>query len=118
MLDNDFLDESARLFPNKVALIFQNRRLSFFEIQKSTDYLSNALIHYGLQQQDRVAIFLENSIESVISIFGILKASGVFILLVCWIRDAVNRFWWEGSTRHYTNISCILDEESRCRWLQ
>ena len=43
--------------------------------------LAHALIKCGLEKQDRAAIYLENSSESVISIFGILKASGVFVVI-------------------------------------
>ena len=34
-----------------------------------------------MSRQSRVAVYLENSIESVISIFGILKAGGVFLAI-------------------------------------
>jgi amino acid adenylation domain-containing protein len=81
MLVNDFLEENARQSPNKIALIHQNKKLSFIEIENTANSLAHALIHQGLQKQDRAAIFLENSIESVVSIFGILKASGIFVVI-------------------------------------
>lgn len=81
MLVNAFLEQSAKQFSNKEALIFQNRRLTFIEIENAANSLANALIHHGLQRQDRAAIYLENSVESVMSIFGILKASGIFVVI-------------------------------------
>ncbi len=81
MLINEFLEQSAKRYPNKEALVFQKKRLTFIEIEKSANSIANALIHNGLQRQDRVAIYLENSVESVISIFGILKASGIFVVI-------------------------------------
>lgn len=81
MLVNEFLEQSANRFPNKVAVISKNIRVTYIEMENAANSLANALINYGLQRQDRVAVYLENSIESVISIFGILKASGVFVII-------------------------------------
>jgi len=81
MLVNEFLEQTAKHFPNKVALTFQNKNTTYIEIEKASNSLANALIKHGLKKQDRAAIYLENSIESVISIFGILKASGVFVVI-------------------------------------
>jgi amino acid adenylation domain-containing protein len=43
--------------------------------------LAFALIDRGIRRGDRVVIFLENSVESVISLFGVLKAGAVFVML-------------------------------------
>ena len=81
MLVNEFLEQSAKQFPNKVALVCQTKRLSYIQIENAANSLANALIFHGLHKQDRAAIYMENSIESVISIFGILKASGIFVII-------------------------------------
>ena len=81
MLVNEFLEKSAERFSNKVALVCQARRLTYNEIENTANSFANALILNGLQRQDRVAIYLENSVESVMSIFGILKASAVFVVI-------------------------------------
>jgi amino acid adenylation domain-containing protein len=81
MLVNEFLEQSAKRFPAKEALIFQNRRLTYLEIENASNSLANALIQYGMQKQDRVAIYLENSFEHILSIFGVLKSSGIFVII-------------------------------------
>ena len=81
MLVKEFLEKSAKQFPNKEALICQNRRLTFLEIDNAANSLANGLVEHGFQRQDRAAIYLENSVESVISVFGILKASGIFVVI-------------------------------------
>jgi acyl-CoA synthetase (AMP-forming)/AMP-acid ligase II len=81
MLLHHFLEKTVERFPHKEALICNDRRLTFSEIENFANCLGNALIAAGLQRLDRVAIYLENSVESVISIFGILKASGIFIII-------------------------------------
>jgi len=77
----DFLEKNAEKTPNKEALIFYDRRLTYMEIENFANSLGNALLGLGLHKLDRVAIYLENSVESVISIFGIIKAGGIFVII-------------------------------------
>ena len=81
MLVHNFLENSAARFPDKTALICDNKRLTYRQLNDSADQLAAALIAKGIKRQDRVVIFLENSIESVISLYGILKAGAIFVIL-------------------------------------
>lgn len=81
MLLNKFLEQSAELYPNKVALICQDKRLTYVEVDSAANSLGKALIEEGFQRQDRAIVYLDNSIESVISFFGILKAGGIFVVV-------------------------------------
>ena len=75
------LERSSARLPDKVALVFGEERLSYSAINEKANRLAFALGEMGIRRQDRVAIFLENSIEAVISIFGILKADAIFLIL-------------------------------------
>ena len=81
MLIHNFLINSARKYPTKTALVCGEKRYSYGEIDSSTNKLAQALINLGLQPNDRVVIHLPNSFEAVLSIFGTLKASGVFVCI-------------------------------------
>ncbi len=81
ILVHDFLTLSAKRFPNEEALVFGNRRLTYKEVDHQSDLLAIFLIKLGVNRHDRVIIFADNSVESVISIYGILKAGAIFILL-------------------------------------
>jgi len=81
MLVHNFLENSAQRLPDKTALIFQDRGLSYQQIDQRANQLAHALIKAGLKRGDRVSIFLDNSSEAVISLFGILKAGGIFSTL-------------------------------------
>jgi long-chain acyl-CoA synthetase len=76
-----FLELSARKFPQKTALVCGDQRLSYQEIEAQCNRLTHALRDVGVQRGDRVAVYLENSVEAVISIFAILKTGGVFMLV-------------------------------------
>jgi len=45
------------------------------------DQLAQEMIERGVSRGDRVVIFLNNCIEAVISIFGVLKAGAVFVMV-------------------------------------
>jgi amino acid adenylation domain-containing protein len=81
MLLNEFLETSAKLFPDKEALVCNGRRFTYREIESSANLLANALSGDMLLKQDRAAVYLDNSPESVVSVFGILKAGGVFVVV-------------------------------------
>ncbi len=81
MLLGDFLTQSALRFPHQTAVVNAGRRTDYQSLNRSACSLANGLISSGLVRQGRVAIYLENSTESVISIFGILKAGGVFLVI-------------------------------------
>lgn len=76
-----FLERSAKCFPDKTAVICEGRRLTYREIDESANRLSNSLITEGIERWDRVAVYLDNSVEAVISVFAILKAGGVFLVV-------------------------------------
>jgi long-chain acyl-CoA synthetase len=81
MLVQDFLQKSADRFPDKLALIHNRQRLTYAEVEALANKLANALLANGIKRGDRVVIFLPNVTETVISIFGILKASGIFVVI-------------------------------------
>jgi long-chain acyl-CoA synthetase len=76
-----FLEQSVQRFPDKTALVCGDRRLTYLEIEEQSNRLAHALIGEGVQRGDRVAVYLENSVETVVSVFAILKAGAVFLLV-------------------------------------
>ena len=81
MLVHQFLEESATQHPYKTALVFGEQRLTYRTIEGMANRLANAFLAHGLQRGDRVAIYLNNSVEAVVSIFAILKAGGTFVVV-------------------------------------
>lgn len=77
----NFLINNAEKYPDKEALVFNGQRLSYSELNNRSTQLANSLIELGLNRHDRVIIFLDNSVETIISIWGILKAGGAFVVL-------------------------------------
>jgi long-chain acyl-CoA synthetase len=80
-LVHDYLSLSAKCLPDKVALVCDGKRWTYQSIDQISSQFACGLVKMGLKRQDRVIIFLDNSAESVISLYGILKAGGVFVIL-------------------------------------
>ena len=77
----EFLERSARRFPEKTALVFGERRLTYRQIETQCNQLAHGLMEKGVQRGDRVAVLLDTSVEAVLSIFAILKAGAVFTVV-------------------------------------
>jgi len=76
---HEFVRNNARIAPNKVAINFYGREITFQELDTNTDKLANALCNLGLKKGGRVCLFLGNSPQFVIGYFAILKAGGVVV---------------------------------------
>ena len=73
-----FLRDSAVRFPDKTALVASGKRLTFSQLDDLSDELAQGLLNRGIARGDRVVLFLDNSVEAVVSIFAVLKAGAVF----------------------------------------
>ncbi len=76
-----FLERSAASRPDKTALICGERRLTYREVDEESTRVAALLQAHGVQRGDRVAIYLDNSVEAVVAVFGTLKAGGVFMMV-------------------------------------
>lgn len=76
-----FLEETARRLPDKTALVCGSGRYTYQDINRLSNRLAKALVANGVRRGDRVVVCLDNCAEAVISIFAILKANAVFVML-------------------------------------
>jgi len=80
-LIHHFLEQSTELFPDKTALIHEEVRATYRQINTSSNHLAHWLIDLGITRGDRVVLVLENCLEYVVSYYGILKAGAVAVPL-------------------------------------
>lgn len=74
---HDYLIESARRLPDKIALVCQKKRVSYDDLDAQSNALANALVKLGVERGDRVVIFADNTVETVVSFWAVLKANAV-----------------------------------------
>lgn len=79
MLLQHWFERHVRERGEHVALICDGQRYSYAQLDAQAQALAVTLQGAGLQRGDRVAIYLENCVEAVVSIFATLKAGGVFM---------------------------------------
>jgi amino acid adenylation domain-containing protein len=76
-----FLEDSARRFPEKVALIAGKERVTYTELDRRAEAFARLFQANCIQRGDRVVLLLPNSVEAVAGLFGALKAGAVFCLI-------------------------------------
>lgn len=69
--------ECARLYGEKTALVFKDRRFSFQEIDRLSNKLGSSLKRLGVGKGDRVSIYSQNRWEWLIGYYGVLKIGAV-----------------------------------------
>ncbi len=75
----ELLDEKASAQPAAQALVAEGRRWTYWDIKDRSDEFAGGLVEGGIGRGDRVAIFMDNSPEMVVALYGVLKAGAIFV---------------------------------------
>lgn len=75
----ELLNIGAQAHPHRTAIIFGQKKIDYKTLNETTDQIAAGLIDLGIKRQDKVALFLNNSPEFVISYFAILKAGAAAV---------------------------------------
>jgi len=79
MLTGEILRLSAARHPDRVALICDDRRLGYRELDVSTNRFANAVLGLGLSKGDTIAIMCRNLPEYVMVHFGNARAGTILV---------------------------------------
>jgi tyrocidine synthetase-3 len=71
--------EKAKQYPKKTAIQYENNKFSYKELDNEIRKTKELLIKKGVRENDKVCIFLERSINSVVAMFSILDIGAVYI---------------------------------------
>jgi long-chain acyl-CoA synthetase len=66
-------DEATERAPQRPAVAFYGRTITYGELRDATDRLANALASLGVRKGDRVALYLLNSPQFIVAYFAALK---------------------------------------------
>ena len=78
---HDLIANSALRSPDAIALSIGTQQVSYRELQRQVQALSTGLMAQGLKRGDRVAIYLDKRVETVVASFGIVAAGAVMVPL-------------------------------------
>ena len=97
---SDLFQEVAAKYPNKIAIMFEDRTLTFRELDELSNRIANHFRNAGFQHRDCVALFMENSPEFLAVLLGLSKI-GVTAALI------------NHNLRHEALIHCIKISDCR-----
>ena len=72
---------SAKTHPSKTAIIVKDEEYSYGLLKEKAEALAHYLINSGIKKGDRIAIYMENSWQCIVSIYGITLSGGVFLII-------------------------------------
>jgi len=75
------LERTASEVPQQTAIVLGSRKVSYRELDETSNRIANALISLGIKKGDHVAILMSRTPEWVINCFGALKAGAAGVLL-------------------------------------
>lgn len=78
---HDSLTVSAADHPDKLAVITADERVTYAELHSRALTLASLLQSHGVIRGDRVAVFLENSVDTIVGIYGALYAGAAFMVV-------------------------------------
>jgi len=76
---HQLIEEQVRRSPEADALVFEDRSMSYRELNYRANQLANYLRGKGVGPDTLVAVCLERSFEMVIALLGILKSGGAYV---------------------------------------
>ena len=78
---HELFEQQVRRTPQAEALIYEERRLTYAQLNARANQLAHYLRGLGVGPESRVVICLERSLEMVVGLLGILKAGGAYVPL-------------------------------------
>lgn len=79
VLIHHFLENNARCRPDNIALVHEEIRATYRQINAQANQLARYFINSGVAAGDRIVLLLENSLEYVIGYYATLKAGAVAV---------------------------------------
>ena len=73
----NILSHSARDYPEKTAIVYGEREITYSQLEAFSNQFANALAKLGVKKGERVAIFLPNVPQFIIAYFGALRVGAV-----------------------------------------
>lgn len=78
---HEIIELQAKKTPNYIALVYNQKKLTYQQLNEKANQLAHYLVLNGLKKESSVAIYLEPSLETIISILAILKTGCCYIPL-------------------------------------
>ena len=78
---HELFEAQAARTPDAVALVFEDKQLTYRELNRRANQLAHYLRKRGVGPEALVGVCMERSLEMVVGLLGILKAGGAYVPL-------------------------------------
>jgi amino acid adenylation domain-containing protein len=78
---HELFSEQAAKTPDAVAVVFEDKELTYRELDAKSNQLARHLRKLGVKSETLVGVCVERSVEMIIGLLGILKAGGAYVPL-------------------------------------
>jgi len=75
----ELFEEHVEKNPENIAAIFENKTLTYRELNDKSNQLAGYLRNIGIKPNEIICIMVERSFEMIIGLMGILKAGGAYL---------------------------------------
>ncbi|AQR78428.1 non-ribosomal peptide synthetase [Paenibacillus larvae] len=72
-------EQAASRFPEHLALASQQEEYTYAALNRRANQIAHLLLEKEVRKGDFVTIFMDRSLETIISLLGIMKAGGVYV---------------------------------------
>jgi len=91
------LQDKAEEHPEKEAVIFEDRRITYEELNEKAERLANFLMKRGIGRDDKVAIYLPNVPEWIVAWFAVPKIGAVVVPTDPWYKGGEIEYMFNDS---------------------
>ncbi len=109
--------QKAAITPDAIAVINEDKGLTYQELDQQSNQLARFLIDKGLQAESLVGVMLEQPFELVVSVLGILKAGGAYLPID--YDTPLSRIEYllkESSVRFLISEKAFIKNSNRLQW--
>ena len=78
---HELFEEQAKRSPEAVAVVFENKHLTYEELNRNANQLAHFLRGLGVKPEVPVGICVERSLDLIVGLLGIWKAGGAYVPL-------------------------------------
>jgi amino acid adenylation domain-containing protein len=78
---HQLFEEQAKKTPNQIAVVFEERSLTYQELNHRANQLAHYLRKLGVETNSLVGIYIERSLDMIVGLLGILKAGAAYVPL-------------------------------------
>jgi amino acid adenylation domain-containing protein len=76
---HSIFEEQAKSYPDNISLKFDQKEITYSTLNELSNQLANYLIFNGAKEGDIIKMFMDRSIDMIISILGILKCGAAYL---------------------------------------